>query len=950
MSGVLRDQVRIARRRGGIGSFCFHAGYGVTAMTRRSGSGAALILSLWITGCQGLSQENSWLHGDVTVGFGPARYRVPAPAEDHVSTVEYPVFGPCAGLDDTDPTMRVMEWVAKRTWHHLGLPFERKDFEGPPNLRVRHEDGWVVVDGTITDGGVPARNQIISAEVRQQDEPLLMTLRCTDAFGEVLLEIDLRQGWIRARSVTVSRTMVGGQSHSSPMPEQSSWRIITEGEFSPVTADTVTLKVKAVGEIVTVWADGREILTFVDPDVAGGKFGFGSTGTMRFRNVSQWELISLHEKRRREACLEDMLRFSRKIDAHYDDDVRARNEVKRVGDRIVWSWLSTGATAMFEAVGPRVVAKVGAGLYGNDTLIEGVFPEVIVKAKDGSTYRPDPAAGAKLDGDDLGIRMTLPLRNEGGRTATAHVLARTSVVNVWFWTVTVEGVEPQHIEAYLALAGEFRMDESALAKAPDAMFGIKPEVGKAIMRHNGKSGVYVKAIAPANTVLGVRAEGDGELAIATTNPKLRFASAFLPAQKLNLIGFKHRMVHFIRYPEGPIQHWRRKPSFQEYPTNVDLARFAGHGTDAMVWHHTWVSEDYRDREGFFVNHEEMKRAMNETHRRGMKMIGYLGIVPGRNPLLRYEDTVPLGGKNAYGGYEKNWDLQDHTFYSVGGRYPFFIAWMADYWCKKYDIDGFYLDGGAFGQGVMGRLDMPWRPEDADLTVDELQHHAYWRVKKVLELNGAGYGLEPWSGLNWLINGFYDCMMIGESFQEAAPDYYRDGHNALLTGCTVKMYGMRASSQNPYNIAMAAVNLSDIQVCSGNGEFMQNGAWGNQADRTDTWARVRPLWDILDGIDWDNLVDARPWYAQELVSGEGFYAGNYTEPKRAIVFLANRTEEAGTFEVFIDPAKLPANTGGWRMRYILGREGDLGVLGDGRLKVELPALHDGPIGIEVSAVE
>ena len=37
-----------------------------------------------------------------------------------------------------------------------------------------------------------------------------------------------------------------------------------------------------------------------------------------------------------------------------------------------------------------------------------------------------------------------------------------------------------------------------------------------------------------------------------------------------------------------------------------------------------------------------------------------------------------------------------------------------------------------------------------------------------------------------------------------------------------------------------------------------------------------------------------------------------------------------------------------MRYCLGREGDIGPLGDGRLKVELPALHDGPIGIELVA--
>ncbi len=123
-----------------------------------------------------------------------------------------------------------------------------------------------------------------------------------------------------------------------------------------------------------------------------------------------------------------------------------------------------------------------------------------------------------------------------------------------------------------------------------------------------------------------------------------------------------------------------------------------------------------------------------------------------------------------------------------------------------------------------------------------------------------------------------------------------------------------------------------------------------ADTTDTWTRVRPLWDVLDSIDWDHLVEARPWYAQELVHGEGFYAGSYTTPNRAIVFLANKSEEAGTFDVSIDPARLPQIKGTWRLRYCLGRTGQIGKLGDGRLKVPLPALHDGPIGIELIADE
>ena len=50
-----------------------------------------------------------------------------------------------------------------------------------------------------------------------------------------------------------------------------------------------------------------------------------------------------------------------------------------------------------------------------------------------------------------------------------------------------------------------------------------------------------------------------------------------------------------------------------------------------------------------------------------------------------------------------------------------------------------------------------------------------------------------------------------------------------------------------------------------------------ADTADTWDRVRPLWTLLDSIDWDEVLDSRPWYAQELVSGEGFYAGYFRDP-------------------------------------------------------------------------
>ena len=509
-----------------------------------------------------------------TVLAEPERYRKPAPAEDRGGLIEEPVFGPCADLPGTDRTLGVYEWVAKRTWHVLGLPYERKDYTGPPAMKPEHENGWVVVEGTVTDGGVPLRNQIITADIAQLDEPLLMTLRCTDAFGELLLELDLAKGFVRARSVMVSRTMIGGQSHSSPMPEQSSHRVITESTFAPIPAGVVHLKVKTLGQNVTVWANDNEIVSFVDPDPSAGKFGFGSVGTMKFRNVNQWELISEYEKERRETCVKEMHEYCKQIDTHYNGDVRERNQVEVTDKGLLWTWPATGATVAFTIDGPRIVAKVGAGLYGNDMLVAGGFPDVEVIDTDGRVYLPDADRKASIEDDELGIRMTLPLRSDDGKTATAHVLAKLTVQTVWFWTIHVEGVEVKSLRAYIGLADPFKMSEEDLKNSPDAMFGVKPLPGKSILRHNAKAGLYVKAIEPANTELCVRPDSDGELGVRTSDPTLRFATSILPAQPLNLIGFKHRMVHYIRYPEGPIQHWRRAPSYQEYPTNVDLARFA----------------------------------------------------------------------------------------------------------------------------------------------------------------------------------------------------------------------------------------------------------------------------------------------------------------------------------------------------------------------------------------
>ncbi|MBN1422846.1 MAG: hypothetical protein JXP34_28980, partial [Planctomycetes bacterium] len=670
----------------------------------------------------------------------PSRFRLPAPLEDGVPLIEEAVFGAPAGHTDSDRHLHVMEWVAKRTWFHLGRPYERKDFTGPPDLRgVRRAASCMEIAATVACAGLPLRNQIVACEIEQRDSPVIVLLRSTDAFGELLIELDLASGTWRARAILVARSMIGGRSHSSPMPEHSCAIPIGEGRFPPAAGGWHTLRIEARGASVALDLDGAPIGRLVDPDPAGGKFGIGATGTVAVRSIRQWELISAAEKARRTACLTAMHDFCRDLDARAGDDVRAKNRIERAGDTLRWTWPATGATATFRASPGRVAATIRAGLYGDDTLADGAFPDLACQTADGRTFRPDPARTPAITSDGLAIRIEIPLRDPAGARATARVLARLTVQTVWFWAVDIDGLDPVRIRAALAIAPAF----AARLR------------GKAFLGHNARAGIYVKAIEPAAT--DIESDGAGPLAITTTDARLRFATVILPAQPLNRIGFSRRMVHFIRYPEGPIEGWRRRPSFQEYPTDIDLLRFRSQGADAMVWHHTWIGNDLRDREGFIVNDPEMRRAMATTHRLGMTAIGYLGILPGRSALLRIDDTVPIDDSAAFDTYGKNWDLQDFTFYNAAGRAQEFIPWMADYWCREYGLDGFYLDGG-FTRRTRGALAEPLDPADAGLSVDELIHRLFCRVREVLRRHGAGFGIETWGGLDWMVNGFYDCLM------------------------------------------------------------------------------------------------------------------------------------------------------------------------------------------------
>jgi hypothetical protein len=825
---------------------------------------------------------------------------------------------------------------------------------------VAHENGAAVLRSIYTLVGVPIRNQLNCIGVKWGDSPLVLTLRGTDTFGEVLVYMEPALGKATAWSITIDRILKGGVSYPSPRPEEQVINRIGRFTFTPAGAGEHEVVVKAIEENISVSIDGKEAFAFKDPDVAAGCFGIGTTGTIEVRSFRQTEYITSEENERREDFVRKMNEFCRQLDSERDADIAEANSVKVENSSLTWTYNETGATLKLKSGEGSVTAEGFPGLYGNPRLLSGLFAFPEITAEDGSVYRPTEDKSV-FDGDGLHFSVTYVISNEGGRHGKVKLTARLTENATWFCTAEVTdipvrdaalafGLDPQFKPnwevagiagepAKLAYGSASMVTDGQAMDPSRAGFGIGSSadaggLSSLFIFTDGEVGMVWRALTGQDTRMGVQSVGSlPALVLRSEKPVFRWATMWMPYHKLNLTGYKKRTLHFIRYPETPNHEWRERPSVCEYPTDEELERFAANGVRSMVWHHTWTGNNFRRREGFIVNDSEMRRAMKKAHELGIVVIPYIGIVPGRHPVLRYED---LSTRSVY---DKNWDLQDFTFYSVAGRFSEFLPYMTDYWCREYGIDGYYTDGGLaildWGRTGLSEADF------GGLSLEELNDRLYARVRRVLKRHNAAFGLENWGGAGIHLAGpWYDCRMIGEAFQEAPPEAYRDAYNPLLTATPFKMYGMDLVARNRYNVAMSAVCMTDIQLCSG------NYAWGNWPDRPSDWANLRPWWSILDSIDWDRLIDAKPWWAQKLVSGEGFFAGHYTLPDRALVFLANRTEEKKHVTAAIQLDQLPEKLRKGRIRSIYPEAEEWKPLGDGKLEVDLPRLHDGPVGFEI----
>ncbi len=697
---------------------------------------------------------------------------------DQLEAVALPVFSWRAEPDNVFH-VRPIETIAKRLAYVLMQP----EFV-PDGKEVDYKDGAAVVSGTVANLGIPVRNQLNMLQVEWSDEPFFVTLRETDSFGEVLVLLEPVKGQATAYSITIDRTMKGGVSFASPQPEDQFIHRIGRFSFDPVPAGKHELAVKAVEADISISIDGNLVLSFQDPDIAAGCFGIGSPSSVRVYSCDQIEYITEEESRWRDEYLRKMNEFCAQLDAEYDADVAANNSLKIDGDRLTWIYPETQATVELTASPGALNCEMHAGLYGNPRMLVGLFAQPEITDASGEVFRIVEDEKPTLEGDDLHFTATIPLKSDSGKSASLAFTALFTENALWFCTAEISGVDVQSATLAFGLDRDFEPlwniagiagEPAKLGFGPSSLitdgqttdptriaFGMNVQesddgMPSSFICTDGVTGHVWKALSDHDTRMQLRqVSGQPALVLHSNRSRFRWALMWMPYHKLNVNAYKKRMLHFIRQPETPYSEYRERPSVHHYPTDEELERYAANGVRAMVWHHVWVGNNSRRREGFVVNEKEMARAMKKSHELGMEVIGYIGIVPGRHPVLRYEDL----GRRMF--YDKNWDLQDFVLYSVAGRFAEFLPYYTDYMCREYGLDGYYTDGGfaLLDWGYTGLSE-----EQTGMSLEELNNRLYSRVKRVLRKNNAGFGLENWGGAPIHLAGpWYDCRMIGETFQ------------------------------------------------------------------------------------------------------------------------------------------------------------------------------------------
>ncbi len=281
----------------------------------------------------------------------------------------------------------------------------------------------LLIRGSFAAAGVPVRNFRFILDVDLDGLPFALSIRGTDAFGELLIHVDPAEGRAEAFSVCIDRLLKGGVSYASPWPEEQIITPLGRSRIPPIPPGRHELAVEAVEERVQLLCDGRTLLETRDPDILAGQLGLAAAGELHVHGLRQVEYITAAEKASRDRFVQEMTVFARRLDEEYDTCVAAANTLAVDGESVVWKYPETGASLTLQAVPGSVLAEGRSGLYGDARMFSGVFSSPAVRTCD-DILVPDASSRPVFEGSSTDFSITLQLAGESGRRGAFRFQAR----------------------------------------------------------------------------------------------------------------------------------------------------------------------------------------------------------------------------------------------------------------------------------------------------------------------------------------------------------------------------------------------------------------------------------------------------------------------------------------------------------------------------------------------
>ncbi|KPJ63573.1 hypothetical protein AMK68_03685 [candidate division KD3-62 bacterium DG_56] len=840
-------------------------------------------------------------------------------------------------FDASRPGERVDDWAIVPGLDCEGMPpsiLSGRSGKPEPPQTVEIVDGALHVRDVRVFNGLPCGDQRVELEFSAESGPVVVYLRC-EAEGEIVLRFDLRRHRlfpsVSARSQYYGDYEWPEESHSVHALGLASCQLETGRRYR--------LRCDLVGPRVEVALDQEALIAFEAPGRRLGHFGFYGRDARLYR-LRQIELLSEEAAAARQERRHETTRFAAGLDERHPRSVADNNQMTSDDNTIEVSIMCSGHRVRFNRSSGQIISLVSTAAGSEEEILGAPFPRVWLR-ENGPPLDLTPTAPARISHSDQGLTIE-QITSYHGADLTIRTTIEFSASTLWRWTIEVEGTEHQslvvellpsprhsHHSRLIPHADQQPDDESELIVVDSV---ISETAEPFLDRHNGASGVAIYLESPDVTRLGEVDAVDGRwMQITSDRMPLTFWTLLLPHQQFNREGFKRRIVQFVWHPTGDT-HETCGPHESYYPSDEYIDEWAAHGATTVVLHHGWSADLPGVRGEPVVNEAEMSRVIESCRRHGLELVFYFTPVAAiQNPVIAYLDL----------GRPRHWwngalMIRNWSRICYAGAYR---DWFPEYvhrLCQRYAIAGIYVDGG-WDAGVCDRDHQEFGAEAEPHAAVGDMYRCVWRLSEVLGQRGAAFGCQGYTnGGGPLRCLFQTSHLIGESADSYTPQDYLHHQNAVINGQTFKLWGRNAEARAMQNIGAAAVSLADIQMVPGNRYF------GCDPVTEDEWDHVGTYWQLLGMIDFDRLVQAHPWWTQQLVDG-GCYASFYEDADRVLVFLTSRAANADDVTVTLRPEALRSSE--WTtLRMLHPEERELGAWPPSALAIRLPGQAQGYVAL------